>query len=110
MCSNNVAPVRLRVGQRIEGGNTRDDIVQEVVVFDQQNWDERDRLKQQLLYAHVREALEYEGTKVLVFVSRKDLADQLAEAFNNEGFAASAMHGGRGQEQRLRLLESFKNW
>merc|ERR1719424_2700113 len=110
MCLGNKPPVRLRVGQSSDGeATTRDDIVQEVVVFDQGTWDERDAQKQELLYAHVREALSYEGTKVLVFVSRKDLADEMATFMIQEGFQAEAMHGGRTQETRLALVEKFKS-
>merc|ERR1719424_1621644 len=109
MCLGNKPPVRLRVGQSSDGeATTRDDIVQEVVVFDQGTWDERDGQKQELLYAHVREALSIEGTKVLVFVSRKDLADSMAYQLNSEGFSADSMHGGRSQNQRMEVLEKFK--
>jgi len=111
MCQGSRRPVRLRVGQTNESGATsREDIVQEVIVFDQGDWEERDTKKQRYLYRHLREALSLEGTKVLVFVSRKDLADKMAAQFESEGFAANALHGGRNQETRMRVLEDFKNW
>jgi len=83
--------------------------VQEVVVFDQKSWEERDKLKKELVYAHTREALELDGTKVLVFVSRKDLCEEMSYAFNGEGFSSEAMHGGKTQDARLAVLERFKN-
>jgi superfamily II DNA/RNA helicase len=110
MCTGSRPPVRLRVGQNSDGtAKTRDDIVQEVVVFEQKDWDERDRTKKELLYAHVREALELDGTKVLVFVSRKDLCDEMSYQFNGWGFEAEAMHGGKTQDGRLATLDRFKN-
>lgn len=110
LCKGSVPPVRLRVGQNSDGSaKTRDDIVQEVVVFDQPDWDERDRLKKELLFAHVREALNMEATKVLVFVSRKTLAEEVCNVFSNEGFDSQAMHGGKKQQAREHTLEQFKN-
>jgi len=111
MCQGSQRPIRLRIGQSQDGGaTTRQDILQEVVVFDQESWEDRDFNKQQLLYAHVRKALEIEGTKVLVFVSRKDLAEAMATQFGNEGFSADTLHGGRTQETRLSVLERFKSY
>merc|ERR1712232_733667 len=86
------------------------DIIQEVIVFDQATWDERDQKKQEMLYAHVRKALSTEGTKVLVFVSRKDLAESMAKQFIWEGFPAETLHGGRSQDLRLQVLDKFKSW
>merc|ERR1712066_465015 len=58
MCQGSQRPVRLRVGQDDgDGFTTRQDIIQEVVVFDDPDWAVRDQKKQKLLYAHVREAL-----------------------------------------------------
>jgi len=86
MCKGKKPPVRLRVGQNQDGSaKTRDDIIQEVVVFDDGDWESRDKEKKTLVYAHVREALSLEATKVLVFVSRKDLADEVSQSFNSEG-------------------------
>mmetsp|Transcript_118105 Transcript_118105/g.217388 ORF Transcript_118105/g.217388 Transcript_118105/m.217388 type:complete len:549 (+) Transcript_118105:106-1752(+) len=109
MCQGSQRPVRLCIGQSSDGSaTTRQDIIQEVVVFDQETWDEREQKKQELLYTHVRQALEMEGTQVLVFVSTKTLADTMVEQIRNEGFTADAMHGGRPQDQRLEVLERFK--
>ncbi|CAE7332910.1 DED1 [Symbiodinium natans] len=47
--------------------------------------------------------------KILVFVSRKNLADTLAKRLQSEGFKANVMHGGKSQESRLNTLEDFRN-
>eukprot|EP00811_Abedinium_folium_P026754 NODE_3977_length_1953_cov_9.357612.p1 GENE.NODE_3977_length_1953_cov_9.357612~~NODE_3977_length_1953_cov_9.357612.p1 ORF type:complete len:249 (-),score=82.04 NODE_3977_length_1953_cov_9.357612:385-1131(-) len=110
MCEAGSTPVRVLVGQRDEGGgpSTREDIIQEVVVFDDPTWDQRDAGKQELLYAHVREVLETPEHKLLVFVSRKTLADDLCKRLWAEGFQADAMHGGRTQDRRLAILDEFR--
>lgn len=110
MCQGAQPPVRLRIGQSTDGSaTTRQDIMQEVVVFEQETWEERDEMKQALLYHHVREALGMEGAQVLVFVSRKTLADEMATLFGREGIVAESMHGGRSQDVRLHVLEKFKS-
>merc|ERR1712216_366177 len=48
------------------------------------------------------------GHKVLVFVSRKDLADKVSARLQKDGFKADAMHGGRSQECRLWVLDQFR--
>eukprot|EP00747_Dinoflagellata_sp_TGD_P178740 gnl/TRDRNA2_/TRDRNA2_28248_c0_seq1.p1 gnl/TRDRNA2_/TRDRNA2_28248_c0~~gnl/TRDRNA2_/TRDRNA2_28248_c0_seq1.p1 ORF type:complete len:671 (+),score=159.87 gnl/TRDRNA2_/TRDRNA2_28248_c0_seq1:88-2100(+) len=109
MCYTQEPPMRLSVGQGdSEGPVTRDDIVQEVVVFDQGEWEERDGAKQELLYAHLREVLSVEEHKALVFVSRKNIADELCNVLWKEGFATQAMHGGMSQDRRLAVLEEFR--
>eukprot|EP00913_Durusdinium_trenchii_P023095 g21681.t1 len=47
--------------------------------------------------------------KMLVFVSRKNLADTLAKRLKSEGFSANVMHGGKSQDSRLATLEEFRN-
>jgi len=103
-------PVHVTVGQAEgDGPTTRDDIVQEVVVFDEDTWEERDRAKQELLYAHLKEVLRSKAYKCLVFVSRKTLADEMCNRLWGEGFKCHSMHGGRSQDTRLNILEEFKN-
>lgn len=110
MCKGSKPPVRLRVGQNKDGSaKTRDDITQEVVVFDDRDWDARDKQKKEHVFRHVREALELGDTKVLVFMSRKDLCEEMSYVFNGEGFESEAMHGGKSQDARLSVLERFKN-
>merc|ERR1712151_571175 len=109
-CNKNKAPVRMRVGQNVDGsGTTRQDIYQQVIVFDEETFEDRDANKQEFLYMHLRKVFKMQGTQVLVFVSRKDLATQLAANMNAEGFTADSIHGGRGQDQRLRILQRFKD-
>lgn len=108
MCHGQAPPVQVSIGQNEQGPATRDDIVQEVVVFEGGTWDERDLLKQDLLYAHLREVAASPAYKALVFVSRKNLADELVNALCSEGFEAQAMHGGRSQDSRLSILDDFK--
>ncbi|CAK9115008.1 unnamed protein product [Durusdinium trenchii] len=111
MCSSEIPPVRIMAGQRTdgEGPTSREDILQEVVVFEQPTWEERDSAKQELLYAHLREVLSDASHKMLVFVSRKNLADTLAKRLKSEGFSANVMHGGKSQDSRLATLEEFRN-
>lgn len=109
MCQNKDEPARVTVGQSKHGiPTTREDIVQEVVVFDQPSWEVRDRAKTELLYAHLYEILSVEEHKVLVFVSRKTLADELCNRLWEEGFKTHSMHGGRSQDSRLNILDGFK--
>merc|ERR1712194_446901 len=106
MCHTNKKPIRMRIGQNADGsGTTRKDIYQQVIVFEEKEWGTRDAQKQEFLNMHLRKTLAMNGTQILVFVSRKDLATSMAQNFAAEGFAADSLHGGRGQEQRLRILE-----
>jgi len=109
ICQNGSEPIQLTVGQNEEGGpTTREDIVQEVVVFDEPSWDERDAAKQELLYAHLREVLSHKQHKMLVFLSRKVLCDSMVNRLWAEGFKCQAMHGGKSQDSRLDILDQFK--
>jgi len=94
--------------ERGSGTGTLDDIVQEIEVFDDKAWEDRDARKQEWLYAHVREVLEWDDHKVLVFVSRKDLADRVCRTLGEEGFRTESLHGGRGEHRRLGILEDFR--
>lgn len=109
LCLNSQQPTIIRVGQQQDGaGATRRDIHQQVVVFDQWDWGERENAKKQLLYNHMREVLRVPGNKALVFVGSKTLADELAQTLASEGFSTDAMHGGRKQWDRDEVLEKFK--
>lgn len=109
LCHNSRQPAKIKVAQQ-EGGaiSTRSDIVQTVVVFDQETAEERDQEKQKLLYSHVRETMQDPDSKILVFVSSKALADELATALQDEGFTTESMHGGRQQHSRDNALWKFK--
>jgi len=109
LCQSFKQPMILKVGQRDDGAQaTRSDIKQEVVVFDQPDWTEREFVKKALLYGHLRQTLKVEGNKVLVFVGSKTLADELAETLGKEGFSTDSMHGGRKQWDRDEVLARFK--
>merc|ERR1712232_550601 len=109
LCQNSQQPAIIRAGQRDDGaGATRADITQRVVVFDQWDWSEREKAKQTLLYSHLREVLQVESNKVLVFVGSKVLADELATTLRQEGFSTDSMHGGRAQWIRDEVLAKFK--
>lgn len=108
-CCGAQKPVRIAVGQQSDGvATTRQDIKQEVIVFDQWTWEGRDNKKMETLYVRVKEVMLEPANKALVFVSRKDICDGLARALWNEGVAADSMHGGRAQSIRLEVLESFR--
>eukprot|EP00930_Biecheleria_cincta_P018602 TRINITY_DN1442_c1_g1_i1.p1 TRINITY_DN1442_c1_g1~~TRINITY_DN1442_c1_g1_i1.p1 ORF type:complete len:690 (+),score=166.40 TRINITY_DN1442_c1_g1_i1:81-2150(+) len=109
LCHDATQPIQLSVDQREDGRMvSRADIVQEVVVFDQENWEEREAAKQELLYAHLREHLQDPSNKILVFVSSKQLADELRDQLAKEGFLTDSMHGGRSQTNRDNVFASFK--
>jgi len=109
LCQGGQQPVRLAVGQGDDGVvATRADIVQQVEVFDQETWEERDAAKRNFLYAHVRKVLKKKENKALVFVNSKALADEMRDTLWKEGFKADSMHGGRPQQTRLNVLDSFR--
>jgi len=109
LCNSERPPVRIRVGQATSSGfSTREDITQEVIVFDDGDWETRDAEKQELLYNHVREALAVKGTQILVFVSRKDLCQKMVDELVKEGISCDCLHGGRTQEVRMDVLNKFK--
>lgn len=110
LCKNSEEPVTIRVGQKDDGNvASRPDITQAVVVFDEDDWEERDAGKKDMLYDHLRQILEDEENKVLVFVNQKALADELRDVLAEEGFKTDSMHGGKSQTWRDEALENFKN-
>merc|ERR1719387_249663 len=107
-------PIRVNVGQSEEqetgesGPAARNDIEQEIVVFDSDNWQEVERQKKARLNAHVRELLRNPEFKILVFVNQKQMSWELAEKLNEEGFKADFMYGGRSQDARHEVVRKFK--
>merc|ERR1711972_951249 len=107
-------PIRVNVGQSEEqesgdaGPAARNDIEQEIVVFDSDDWNEVARQKRETLYAHVRELLKNPAYKILVFVSMKQMTWELAEKLNEEGFECDFMYGGRSQDARHEVVRKFK--
>jgi len=114
LCENGETPVRLAVGQRDslsdEALRARAGITQEVVVIDYPGqWEKQTEEKNKMLEKHLHTVLTSNTeNKVLVFVSQKDFADTLCNKLWDKGFAAGAMHGGKGQESRLYTLDTFR--
>jgi len=65
----------------------------------------RDRDK--IFLQDVREHVD-NGSKVLVFVNQKKIADKIAYALTRAGVSADAIHGDRSQSQRDQTMKSFK--
>lgn len=107
-------PIRVCVGQTDEdvagsgGPASRDDIVQEVIVFDNADYKKVEAEKKQILNKHIRELLRDPKHKILVFVNMKQMTWELAEALNAEGFQADFMYGGRSQDSRAECVRKFK--
>lgn len=109
MCHDKTKVVRVTVGQSVDGGNSvREAIDQDIVVFDEQNWEERDKAKMAFLHQHLEEVLSVPEHKILVFVSQRTHADALCEKLSREGHSADAMHGGKSQDSRLSTLDKFR--
>eukprot|EP00746_Dinoflagellata_sp_MGD_P071167 gnl/MRDRNA2_/MRDRNA2_29028_c0_seq1.p1 gnl/MRDRNA2_/MRDRNA2_29028_c0~~gnl/MRDRNA2_/MRDRNA2_29028_c0_seq1.p1 ORF type:complete len:768 (+),score=192.48 gnl/MRDRNA2_/MRDRNA2_29028_c0_seq1:123-2426(+) len=123
LCSPGSKPVRISYGQGCsdKGGydveaakhKARTGIVQEVVVIDTvsgpDRWEQQEQQKNKKMYAHLNSVLAASDEhKVLVFVSRKDLADKVSAQLKEKGFKADAMHGGKSQVYRLWVLDQFR--
>lgn len=118
MCT--APPIRVSIGQMDAdagaGPTARSDILQEVVVFDggpQRPWS--DEVQNQIaaaktgrMYAHLRACLADPNNKVLVFVNTKNMAYELADQLQKEGFAADYMFGSRSQNERAEIVRKFK--
>src|SRR6185295_2427820 len=64
-----------------------------------------DERKGRLLSALLRQQAM---TSVLVFVKRKNDADQLARAVTRRGVRSTSIHSDRSQEDRIAALEAFR--
>jgi len=86
--------------------------VQEVIVVDRKgddHWERQEEDKNAIMERHLREVLSASDQhKVLVFVSRKDLADKVSGRLQTLGFKADAMHGGKAHDYRLWVLDQFR--
>jgi ATP-dependent RNA helicase DDX5/DBP2 len=108
-------PVTVRVSQA-EGSETlqaREGIVQEVVMIEElvgrNQWGRQDEIKQKLLDAHIKQALANDSNaKILIFVNQKAFADDLSNKLWEDNIHADTIHGGRQQEQRLQVLDDFR--
>lgn len=109
-------PVRISCGQASgePGGEAahqaREGIEQRVIVVDDSgDWKQQAAQKRMILERHITSSLESsEQHKVLVFVSQKQVADELAGALYSDGFAADSMHSGKSQSDRLWVLDQFR--
>lgn len=120
LCRAGSKPVRISCGQAgIRGDEegsakqmAREGITQQVIVVDHKGdkrWEQQELEKNKILDKHLQEVLKAsEEHKVLVFVSQKVLADKVSTRFQNLGFKADAMHGGKSQEYRLWVLDQFR--
>jgi len=119
LCRSGSKPVRISYGQASDGTadapkfKARDGIVQQVVVVDHygvdDHWEKQEKEKDAFMDRHLREVLAASDEhKILVFVSRKDLADKLSNRLYSEGFKVDAMHGGKSQDNRLWVLDQFR--
>merc|ERR1712087_766590 len=72
-------------------------------------WGRQDEIKKGLLDAHLKKVLAADDhSKVMIFVNDKLFADELNMKLYEDGVPADAIHGGRDQERRLRILDSFR--
>ncbi|KRX98840.1 putative ATP-dependent RNA helicase an3 [Trichinella pseudospiralis] len=87
-------------------GSANQDIVQSIRLAKYQAKDE------QLLNIMKEISEEFEGRneipKILIFVSRKRMADILSMELLNNGFKSTSIHGDREQYEREKALRSFK--
>lgn len=121
-CREDSRPVRISYGQEGKDDSmrhmtlprAREGIVQEVVVIDSEvrgnaRWPFQEKMKNEIMEKHLLNVLELsENHKILVFVSRKDLADKVTAYLKDRKFKADAMHSGRSQETRLWVLDQFR--
>eukprot|EP00435_Cladocopium_sp_Y103_P035625 s232_g9.t1 len=106
LCNQGARPVRISVGQDEHGSRHQKahmGIVQTVKVVDDPE------TKRQLLEEHLEGVLSAPDHKVLLFVSQRQYADELANKLWDTGIRAAAMHGGKSQEVRLRTLKQFRD-
>jgi ATP-dependent RNA helicase DDX5/DBP2 len=64
--------------------------------------------KEAALVRLFREMHMDDGSRVLLFVQRKQAADDLARALQRDGIDALAMHGDKSQPERDRILDEFR--
>jgi len=113
-------PVQIRVAaagkEDTEELVAREGIEQEVVVIEElaagrgaDKWGRQDEIKKGLLDKHLKKVLAAdEHSKVMIFVNDKLFADELNSKLYEDGVPADCIHGGRDQERRLRVLDSFR--
>jgi len=110
-------PVTIRVGgngssEDVEALTARKGITQEVVVLDfpgeQKPWIRQEQEKNNILHSHIKMVFKDPNAKMLLFVNQKNFADELSNKLWSEGIYADTLHGGRKQEDRLAVLDKFR--
>ena len=84
---------------RVSNGSTTDSVDQNIVYYTD-TADKTSKLHSQL---------EDRSKKVLVFDDSRHRVDRLSKSLVSAGFEAAAIHGGKKQSQRRRILAKFKN-
>lgn len=127
LCTDADGPVTIRVGRgggadaagraaAEDGGDgellAREGITQQVVVVDfpdeQRPWDKQDEVKKNVLDKHIKDVMAQDDSKMIIFVNQKHFADELSTKLWDEGVYVDAIHGGKQQERRLAILNSFR--
>ena len=90
-----IRPVIVNVGR---AGAANLDVIQEVEYVKKEN---------RLVY--LLEALQKTAPPVLVFASNQSDVDEIHEYLLLKGVEAVGIHGGKGQDERLRAVDLFKN-
>lgn len=110
-------PVTIRVGGAEGSGEgealaARKGITQEVVVVDfpeePKPWIKQEEEKNRLLHAHIKTVFEDRDAKMILFVNQKAFADELSGKLWDDGIYVDTLHGGRRQEDRLAVLDKFR--
>lgn len=89
-------PVRITVSSNESSAN----VEQDVIAFKSRT-EKIDKLHDLLIKENV--------TKTLVFDSTHHSVERLAKELSERGFVTDAIHGGKSQPQRQRVLQKFKN-
>ncbi|MCA9348677.1 DEAD/DEAH box helicase [Candidatus Saccharibacteria bacterium] len=84
----------------VKSGDTSSNVEQDIVSYSS-DMEKLEKLHNLLLLESV--------TKTVVFDDTKRSVDRLSRALEERGIASSAIHGGKTQSQRQRILRSFKN-
>lgn len=113
-------PVQIRVAaagkEDTEELVAREGIIQQVIVVEEldgskgkDKWGKQDEMKKEMLDAHLKKVLAAdENSKIMIFVNDKLFADELNAKLYEDGVPADCIHGGRNQERRLSVLDSFR--
>lgn len=110
-------PVTIRVGGAQGSGEAealtaRKGITQEVVVVDfpgeSKPWIKQEEEKNKLLHVHIKAVFQDQQAKMILFVNQKNFAEELSSKLWDEGIYVDTLHGGRQQDDRLAVLDKFR--